>query len=529
MGVTKASCFSTFSLIFDPVMYFQRFRSIPQMLLKISSLSRNATAMHLHTQPAKEPSSQSSKPFTAIPGPKPLPYIGNLKEFRQLSEAQVREDYLLSKLIMKYGNICKFHFMNNYSIVVNDADAVRSVFDNEGSMPTRGTTIEQNHKWIHENSNIPISMLFSYKNDWKKLRSATTKQVTPRKISHFAKPISAVADDLCDYIEDQKDSNGWMTDICYPMELWSMKGVTKMVLNENINVFDENDATANKLVRTAKEMLYACTAINQATPLYKVFPTKAYRNFINCYNDVRKQANDLLNNHYVKLCADIEAGTVDEDTAVGLLDQWLIEGKLTHEEAVVQACDMIQVGIGTTGNTGAFMLYELAKNHDIQEAVRKEIMEVVGPNESPTVEQLQKLGLVRKCVKESIRLHPVSPFLIRETATDMTILGYEVPAGTACYVNLLTLGVDPRYFKDPMIFNPNRWSDNKHNPYAFLPFGFGPRMCYGRRLAELELYTVLTRIIQRFRISTDQKNIRQSIQTLMFADEPVRVNFTSIH
>jgi cholestanetriol 26-monooxygenase len=56
-----------------------------------------------------------------------------------------------------------------------------------------------------------------------------------------------------------------------------------------------------------------------------------------------------------------------------------------------------------------------------------------------------------------------------------------------------------RFFKNPLVFNPRRWLKNDENyenmhPYAFLPFGFGTRMCIGRRLVEQEIYVYLAKV-----------------------------------
>ncbi|KAK7068012.1 hypothetical protein SK128_023820 [Halocaridina rubra] len=56
---------------------------------------------------------------------------------------------------------------------------------------------------------------------------------------------------------------------------------------------------------------------------------------------------------------------------------------------------------------------------------------------------------------------------------------------------------DENLFHRAKEFIPERWSRDKPlgdiHPFAHLPFGFGPRMCLGRRIAEQELYTFLTR------------------------------------
>jgi hypothetical protein len=56
---------------------------------------------------------------------------------------------------------------------------------------------------------------------------------------------------------------------------------------------------------------------------------------------------ELLYRHYADLKKAIASGVVDDTKAVGILDQWLIEGKYTEEEALVLSCDMLAAGMET--------------------------------------------------------------------------------------------------------------------------------------------------------------------------------------
>lgn len=63
---------------------------------------------------------------------------------------------------------------------------------------------------------------------------------------------------------------------------------------------------------------------------------------------------------------------------------------------------------------------------------------------------------------------------------------------TVPYQELFT---DERYFENPNEFIPERWlKRGQTNPFAFVPFGFGPRGCIGKRLAELEIICAVTEV-----------------------------------
>jgi cytochrome P450 len=51
-----------------------------------------------------------------------------------------------------------------------------------------------------------------------------------------------------------------------------------------------------------------------------------------------------------------------------------------------------------------------------------------------------------------------------------------------------------RFFKEPLKFNPDRWETDEIHPYAALTFGFGTRMCIGRRIAEQEIFMTIIKV-----------------------------------
>lgn len=87
----------------------------------------------------------------------------------------------------------------------------------------------------------------------------------------------------------------------------------------------------------------------------------------------------------------------------------------------------------------------------------------------------------------------------RQTTQDSVIKGYHVPKGVQVIFQHYVISNQEEYFKRSTEFLPERWlkldrTTPEHHPFASLPFGFGKRMCLGKRFAELELQTLLIKV-----------------------------------
>jgi cytochrome P450 len=85
---------------------------------------------------------------------------------------------------------------------------------------------------------------------------------------------------------------------------------------------------------------------------------------------------------------------------------------------------------------------------------------------------------------------------------DDAIGGYRVPKGTSVLISPYVMHRHPRYWSDPLRFEPRRFSGADaaaRPPYAYLPFGGGPRRCVGMRFASMAVPLILATVLQRFR------------------------------
>jgi cytochrome P450 len=143
---------------------------------------------------------------------------------------------------------------------------------------------------------------------------------------------------------------------------------------------------------------------------------------------------------------------------------------------------------------------ELSQHPDIQERLYQEIQHAaVGT--SSFMESLSHFTLLDGVFKEAQRLHTVVGGTFRYTTQTVNMLGYTFPKGTRMIPNLRAVHRSPKYYTNPDIFDPSRWDKPLSNPNAFLPFGSGPHMCIGNKMAVIEIKVALILLLQRFKFT----------------------------
>jgi cytochrome P450 len=161
---------------------------------------------------------------------------------------------------------------------------------------------------------------------------------------------------------------------------------------------------------------------------------------------------------------------------------------------------MFMAGHETTAQTLSWMLYQLALNKDVNIKVREEGIEVIG-NRLPDYEDISKLKYTRQVVHETLRCYPAFYALARKTLGNDNLLGIHIGPGTNVLLNLYGLHRHPAFWKNPDRFDPTHFDpevDAKRQPYVFLPFGGGPRLCLGSNFAMMVMQVVISRMASQF-------------------------------
>ncbi|KAF7187191.1 Cytochrome P450 52-E3 [Pseudocercospora fuligena] len=178
-----------------------------------------------------------------------------------------------------------------------------------------------------------------------------------------------------------------------------------------------------------------------------------------------------------------------------------------------QIASVLLAGRDTTACTLSWLLYELAFAPHIVEALRKEIMEHVGPEDAPGFTELKEMRLLQHTINETLRLYPAVPLNVREAFEDTSLprgagVDGDEPVGILKGTSIvystqfMQLGDDiypPADEKcpDPALFEPSRWETWRPDNHTYIPFNAGPRLCAGQQFAITEIGYTLVRILQQ--------------------------------
>ncbi|PHT36829.1 Cytochrome 98A1 [Capsicum baccatum] len=117
-----------------------------------------------------------------------------------------------------------------------------------------------------------------------------------------------------------------------------------------------------------------------------------------------------------------------------------------------------RTGMDTVAITVELAMAELVKNPRVQQKVQEELDRVIGSDLIVSETDISKLSYLQYVVKESLRLHPPTPLMLPHMAGEnVKVGGYNIPKGSIVHVNVWALGRDPKIWKDPLPFLPERF------------------------------------------------------------------------
>ena len=177
-------------------------------------------------------------------------------------------------------------------------------------------------------------------------------------------------------------------------------------------------------------------------------------------------------------------------------------GFLSDEQVRDTVVTLLLAGHETTANALTWTWYLLSQHPEVEAQLHAEL-DTVLEGRLPTFEDVARLSYTRMVLSESMRLYPPAWTIGRRAVTDCEIGGCLVPADSIVLVSQFVMHRDPRYYPDPLRFDPQRWTPEaqaQRPKFAYFPFGAGTRICVGEQFAWMEGILLLATIAQQWQM-----------------------------
>jgi cytochrome P450 len=187
---------------------------------------------------------------------------------------------------------------------------------------------------------------------------------------------------------------------------------------------------------------------------------------------------------------------------------------LSDDELVDELVTMLVAGHETTATAISWTFACLLEHPEVEQRLRDELGGATEPAQVVANEYLDAV------VKETLRLRPIVPDVVRQLQRPMRFAGYDLPAGVHLAPNIHLAHRRAETYPEPHRFRPERFLGVKPDPYAWLPFGGGIRRCLGMAFALYEMKIVIAAVLARMRLElAEPGTVRVIRRTVTLAPE----------
>ena len=432
-------------------------------------------------------------PFRHIPGPSIRQYLPGGIVFPMLVDPGKSADVIVN-IREKYGDLCYFWVGPRLTVFTSNPTDVAHIF-NSTDVFIRPVAFRVVFKDF-----VPSGLLEKSGEDHRNARRRLTQHFTPSMVRGFHENILYAAEEVCQSLSDHSKNNSKHVDITQELATVTIRIMTNVAFGFSLTSVERREFS-NLITDMVEEMMaefliYPCRQWMEPFGVRKKFHTTK--------KELQKRCLPFIEGRMKESAEQKNARQPDVLDAILAISDGDMRQVLSH------VIEFVMAGSHTTSITLAWALYELCCNPQVAAKLDNELKEQLGTRqytESVTREELEKMSYVRKVWKETNRVHPAGPFLMRKAGQKTVLKGsrFTLPAGTQVIVSPMVQHTLPDVWKNPYEFRPERWdtgakdSDtDRVTPGVYIPFSMGPRGCAGRFLADYEGAILLTELFRRF-------------------------------
>lgn len=399
------------------------------------------------------------------------------------------------------------------SLIVTDLDLLRTILVKDFQyFQDRGV-------YYNEKDDPLTAHLFAIEGEkWRRLRNSLSPTFTSGRMKQMFFTISDKGQDLTKYILDHYVSKQITLSSKDISQRFTAEAIGSCVFGLDVNALKSTDVpdilhmakeTFDSTPLTALYLFFISTYRSLARSLKcRIFKTSVREFFIPLLaNTVQhREENKIFRNDFLNMVMNLKnRGTIFDDKPI---DEG---GKISFIELCAQSFIFFFAGFETSSTAMAFALYFLAKYPDVQDKVRDEVKRVKQlHNNEISYDALMEMTYLNQVFNETLRLYPPVGSLLRKALVDYKVPDTDliIPKGMLITVPVYGIQRDPDIYPEPDKFDPDRFAPEaiqKRHPYAFLPFGEGPRNCIGMRFGQIQTKYGLATIIDNFKIIVNSK------------------------
>ncbi|KAI7807783.1 sterol 26-hydroxylase, mitochondrial [Triplophysa rosa] len=431
-----------------------------------------------------------------------------------------------------YGPIWRSRFGPFDVVNVASADLIAQVIRQEGRYPVR--TDLSHWKEYRDMRGQAYGLHVDTGPEWYRIRSALNpKMLKLKEVAAYAPIVHEVVSDLLQRLEllrlrsqDQRTIH----DLASELYKFGFEGISSILFETRLGCLQEEIPTDTlRFISAVNDMLTLSETV-LFFPRWSRGILPFWKRFVQAWDELIDVARRLIDKKVKQVEDQMSRGEQVEGMYLTYL---LSSNKLSLAEVYISITELLLGGVDTTSNTLSWTLYHLARDAEIQKRLYDEVISVCPKGELPTTDDLSRMPYMKAVIKETLRMYPVVPGNGRLTVdTEVIVNDYWFPKKTQFHLCHYAVSHDENEFPDAERFIPERWlrdsaSRSHHHPYSSVPFGVGVRACVGKRVAELEMYFALCRLMQHYEVRSEDgaPTIQPKTRTLLIPSEPINLRF----
>ncbi|HET6856680.1 MAG TPA: cytochrome P450 [Streptomyces sp.] len=419
--------------------------------------------------------------YRTVPGPRGLPFLGNLPQFGKAPLA-------FFERLRAHGDMVRWRFGSTKCLFVADPQLV-------GELITEvERSFDQPELGIAFRTLMGDGIIVARGQDWRRKRSLVQPSVRPKQVRSYATTMTECTVDLADRWAD-----GERVDVKREMAALTQQIAVRTIFGAGAAA--DAEAIGRAMDVAQQEIGAEFSGIGALLPDWVPTPGRARI----------KRAAAVIDAEVAQVVEQHRNGDGERPDLLSrlLAAQDETGARLSDDEIRDETVTLYIAGHETTSSTLVWAWYLLARNPRVRTALAEELERVLGDRE-PGFDDFAKLTYAQAVVKETLRLYPTIWLLTGVAKEGARIGGLPVEPGTRVWCSQWVTQRDARWFPEPEEFRPERWdADNGEDipEYAWFPFGGGPRVCLGARFAMVEAVLILAVLARRFDLEVDPGEI----------------------